>query len=69
MKPIQRYTLVHQRHFESRMVPNSKGDWVSFSDLAKHYMDFVESLCLGWNTQLISGGALNEENSIDESKM
>ena len=70
MKPLERFTLIHYRHFESKMEPDPAGEWIRFADLTQHYMDFVEDLCLGWNSQLISGGALNEtEDSNGESKV
>jgi len=51
------------------MIRDPDGPWVRYSDVQTYIKDLVEIISLDWNHQLISGGALLEEGSNDESKV
>ena len=73
MKRIQRYDIKGWNEAWPEdgydMIPCSSGEWVKYSEVQIYVKDLVESISLGWNAQLISGGALLEEGSNDESKV
>ena len=51
------------------MKEHVNGQWVRYSDVQDYIQDLIEEISLGWNAQLVSGGALLEEGSNDESKV
>ena len=68
MKKLRRYRE-DTRGYLGSMIPDEDGEWVFYFDVQAYIKEFVETISIPWNVQLTSGGALNEENSIDESKV
>lgn len=66
---LKRYEVGGRLGYDSRMISHLDGEWVKYSDMQAYIVELIESISLDWNHQLISGGALNEENPIDESKV
>jgi len=68
MKPLKRYCETGWRD-DYELCEDLEGEWVRYSDVQAYIKELIETISIPWNIMLTSGGALNEENSIDESKV
>jgi len=66
---IQRYRLKYAQvlqvveEYGGVMVRDPAGAWMRVEDVDEFIQKYTDDLCLGWNAQLKSGGALNHDES------